>query len=81
MTSSWKDAAACRGMGTAAFFSRRTSTAGKAAVDVCRKCPVRQECLDTALEAESECSLRIGIWGGLGPYERAEMEALRRKAS
>lgn len=64
-------------MGIEAFFARRTSTIGRAAIEVCSTCPVRSECLDYALKSERTDGLRIGIWGGLGPYERT---ALAREA-
>lgn len=66
----WKDEAACRGEGVTLWFSRRTSKAGKKAVAICEGCPVRQQCLADAMEAETGSGLRLGIWGGLGPAER-----------
>lgn len=66
----WAEKAACRGMGSSGFFSRRTSPEGRAAAEVCTACPVKAECLAYAMETERTDGLRIGIWGGLGPYER-----------
>jgi hypothetical protein len=60
-------------MGVDLFFSRRTSANGKQAVDICSACPVRRDCLTYALESERTDGLRIGIWGGLGPYERTAL--------
>lgn len=37
---------------------------------LCAACPVRQRCLDYALEYEE-----FGIWGGATPEERDELEA------
>ena len=33
---------------------------------ICATCPIKQECLDYAMEAKEE----FGIWGGLTPDER-----------
>jgi len=66
----WKDEAACRGEGISIWFARRTSKAGQKAVSICRRCPVREQCLADAMEAEAGSGLRLGIWGGLGPTER-----------
>lgn len=52
------------------FFSRKTSALGREAREVCGRCPVKEQCLDYALETERTDGLRTGIWGGLGPYER-----------
>jgi WhiB family redox-sensing transcriptional regulator len=41
---------------------------------ICRGCPVRQPCLDYALERGE----RFGVWGGLSERERRR---LRRRAS
>jgi hypothetical protein len=72
---SWRESAACRGTGIAPFFSKRTSPEGQAAIEVCQGCPVRESCLAECLETEK---IRIGIRGGLGPYERDEQVKDRR---
>jgi WhiB family redox-sensing transcriptional regulator len=47
-----------------------------AAKAVCRRCPVRQKCLDYALDFESGAAgtatsnAQVGIYGGLSPRER-----------
>ena len=48
---------------------------GRDAQRVCRSCPVRMECLRTAL-ANGE---RYGIWGGLAPRERRQLTSARRR--
>lgn len=42
---------------------------------MCADCPLKRECLDTAMheETKSERS-RYGMWGGLSPEERAKSE-------
>lgn len=66
----WRADAACRGQGVGPFFSKRTSPEGQAAIEVCAGCPVRERCLSECLSTEK---IRIGIRGGLGPYEREEL--------
>ena len=73
----WQDRAACREIGAEAFFP---PDAGKAVPDyaqarrVCRRCPVKAECLDFALRLD----IREGLFGGLTPRQRA---ARKREAS
>jgi WhiB family redox-sensing transcriptional regulator len=66
----WMDRAACRDVdpelffpvGTGVLAERQTSRA-KA---VCRRCPVRSECLRWAQHHSQD----DGVWGGLDPDER-----------
>jgi hypothetical protein len=37
---------------------------------VCRRCPVRAECLLAAMETDDQ----HGIWGGLTPYQRTRIK-------
>jgi len=68
---SWKEEANCSNLGLDKWFSRRSSDDGQEAIAICSSCPVKQECLDYALSFETSDGLRIGIWGGLGPNDRA----------
>lgn len=43
----------------------------------CRTCPVRAECLDYALSCGS---MLVGVWGGTGETERAQIRHKRAKA-
>lgn len=70
----WKQEAACRGIGVAIFFNRRTAEERETALSLCAGCPVKIECLEYALDHEASPTLRIGIWGGTIPKERAEIE-------
>ena len=48
--------------------------ATKAAIQICRKCPVIRECLKYALENPEDTE--YGVWGGLSELER---RAIRRR--
>ena len=43
---------------------------------VCRRCPVRQDCLEWSLETCQDA----GVWGGLGEEERRQIRRARRRA-
>ena len=48
----------------------------KAAIETCRKCPVRTQCLAHAMELEAKderTSIRYGIFGGLTPQQRIKL--------
>lgn len=51
----------------------------KKAFQVCRACPVRNECLQFALEN----NIQHGIWGGMAERERRQLRKrmMKRKAS
>jgi WhiB family transcriptional regulator, redox-sensing transcriptional regulator len=64
----WHQDAACRDMVPARFVrSPGTDYGGLRAL--CERCPVRQECLETALADDS----LVGLWGGTNDRERREM--------
>lgn len=71
---SWRDQAACRDADLAVFFpephtGRTEQYVYAEAVTVCRRCPVRDDCLAYALEA-GEVN---GVWGGHLPSELARL--------
>jgi WhiB family redox-sensing transcriptional regulator len=68
----WADDAACRGMDTKLFFPERGEQAATAKA-ICRRCPVRRECLDVAQVN--------GVWGGLSATERKELRQARESAA
>ena len=70
--------AACRDYNPEMWFVER-GYSNKPAKAVCAECPIRQACLEMAMELEAgRCrSLRFGVYGGLSPDER---EALDRSA-
>jgi WhiB family redox-sensing transcriptional regulator len=47
------------------------------AIEVCRSCDVRAECLAWALDTCQDA----GVWGGLGEEERREIRRARRRAA
>ena len=55
----WHQRAACRGADPDLFFPARGDKPAQA-LAYCAGCPVRQECLASALEVPST----IGVWGG-----------------
>jgi WhiB family redox-sensing transcriptional regulator len=69
----WMAQGACHGTGTDAFFPERGEHVTSAR-SMCRGCPVRQECLEHALDGPE----LAGVWGGTNEKERAR---LRRAAS
>ena len=56
----WHRQAACRGADPDLFFPERTDGPPIAALAYCKECPVREECLTSALEGAST----TGVWGG-----------------
>ncbi len=59
MEPAWQDRAACRTLDTAVFFSDELDDIA-AAKRTCLGCPVRQRCLDDAVERGEQ----YGVWGG-----------------
>ncbi|HXU96825.1 MAG TPA: WhiB family transcriptional regulator [Jiangellaceae bacterium] len=72
----WRHIAACRDEDPELFFP--IGNTGPAllqieeAKSVCRRCPVREDCLQFALESGQDA----GVWGGLSEDER---RALKRR--
>lgn len=58
----WYDQAACKGMNPEIFFPERgEASEARKAKRVCEKCPVKRQCLQTAIINKET----RGIWGGL----------------
>ncbi|MCZ4096734.1 WhiB family transcriptional regulator [Streptomyces sp. So13.3] len=74
----WRHRAACRAEDPELFFPVGSSGPAllqiQQAKAVCRRCPVREECLSWALEAGQDA----GVWGGLSEDER---RAAKRRAA
>ena len=62
---SWQKQASCLGAHPDLFFPERGASSREAKA-VCQSCPVRQDCLDFALDAGE----KFGIWGGLSERQR-----------
>jgi WhiB family transcriptional regulator, redox-sensing transcriptional regulator len=59
------------------FYTERSNAAAARAKEVCFTCPVRQECLDEAIQNKE----RFGVWGGMDTQQRMrEMRRRRREA-
>ncbi|WP_329131274.1 WhiB family transcriptional regulator [Streptomyces sp. NBC_00670] len=77
----WRERAACRTEDPDLFFP--VGTTGPAllqieeAKSVCRGCPVRDACLEWALETGQN----IGVWGGTTEMERRALKRRRATAS
>lgn len=75
----WEDSARCQGVSRTVFFPK--STAGLSARNAyqavaeawCAKCPVRQQCLELAMDAEGSSGARYDLFGGLSPSQRAAL--------
>ncbi len=64
----WWRSAACRGSDPALFHG--TPTAHRQAQDLCRRCPVSEICLWSAMVEEAPTPYRYGVWGGLTAPQR-----------
>lgn len=74
---SWRAEAACRDLDTNLFFPDSDSdAAAAAALEVCAGCPVRQACLEFALNTRQ----LDGIWGGETEADRKRIRRQRRSA-
>lgn len=78
----WRAQAACRGVDPDVFFPEKGQSVGgprefytRARV-FCARCPVREACLDYALE-RSSWPEDAGMWGGTTPRERRQIRAAR----
>jgi WhiB family transcriptional regulator, redox-sensing transcriptional regulator len=78
-SSSWWNMAACRTADPELFFPISSTGAGEAHVArakaVCARCPIRQGCLDYAIDSHQA----HGIWGGTSEDERRRIAARRRR--
>jgi WhiB family redox-sensing transcriptional regulator len=67
----WQDQALCARTDSEAYFEHPTSAAKRRCLS---ECPVRQECLEFALDTGA-----VGMWGGTSPKERRKIKAERRR--
>lgn len=73
-TAPWRRDAACADEDPDLFFSGDDASV-RAAKQVCATCPVRQQCLETALAVNE----MHGIWGGMAEGERRRLIRQRRR--
>jgi WhiB family transcriptional regulator, redox-sensing transcriptional regulator len=64
----WMDEGLCRGLTTEIFFPEDFALPDPAVKRLCRRCPVREACLQYALDHEE-----VGIWGGTDDEQRAKI--------
>ena len=76
MNTTWRQRAACRGVDPDIFYPVSDEEAGPAKA-ICAQCPVRQPCLEHALDVRE----RDGVWGGATERERRRMLRQRRKSA
>jgi WhiB family transcriptional regulator, redox-sensing transcriptional regulator len=77
----FRDRAACRDVDPELFFPIGAGPAAHAQVhaakSVCRRCEVREPCLDWAITTGQD----EGVWGGLEPADRRRLRLDARRAS
>lgn len=80
-TQGWQFHAACRGDDSSLFFApsyfeRREEKAAREvrAKAICARCPVRETCLEFALQIREA----HGVWGGMNEQERRQILRQRR---
>jgi hypothetical protein len=68
----WRSKAACKDMPKNMFFPENCHAEKGYAVPrkICGTCPVKEQCLATAMKHESGERCRYGMFGGLTPKER-----------
>ena len=78
----WTTSASCAGIGSEMWFSIDPEDS-QLAIEVCRACKVRVECLEMALDFERRPTNRLqprwGVWGGTTPRQRLRLEDQRRE--
>lgn len=77
---SWEEQALCREVDPDLFFPPKSGAAPemvRQALRICRHCPVKQECLDLAMNIQHEAydglSSLPGIWGGTRRIDRVRL--------
>lgn len=77
----WQVEAACIEVGPAPWetWPGSITQMNAEAIRICNGCPVRQECLDFAMDVEGDASVRgrWNIYGGRTPAQRAALAAKR----
>lgn len=74
----WQDRAACRGVPSEIFFPDNPGgqdSVYNRAREFCQRCEVTDKCLAYALEHETGQRCRYGMFGGLTPRERGQIDS------
>ena len=74
MDRNWVDVAACKGLDPAIFYPPTDEDADQAKA-ICAECPVREPCLEHAIELRE----KNGVWGGATERERLRIIRRRRR--
>jgi len=74
MTENWAERAACKGLDPAIFYPLTDEEAGPAKA-ICAECPVKDPCLEHAIEHRE----KNGVWGGETERERLRIVRRRRR--
>ena len=64
----WVVFSACRDKDSDLFFPE-TKVQERSALAICSTCPVQNECLEYAFEAD----IRFGVWGGMSEKQRRRL--------
>lgn len=68
----WLDEAACAERNINDFFVEAGHVISEDVLDVCRRCPVRRQCLEVAYDPRF--NITGGYFGGLSPGQRRELD-------
>lgn len=75
-TAWWHAQALCAGIDADLFFGERGDSTEEAKA-VCRRCPVREPCLEYAMERNEP----FGVWGGYSYRGRKNLRSKRHRAA
>ncbi|MGJ9583291.1 WhiB family transcriptional regulator [Actinotignum sp. GS-2025b] len=70
----WRESALCAQTDPDVFFPEKGGSTAPA-TSICHECPVREECLEYALQHD----IRHGIWGGMSDNDRRRLSRQRRR--
>lgn len=75
----WGERARCKGADTNQFMSFLVAEQRMVKQEYCERCPVREECLEYAMDASWSSNIP-GIWGGMTEDERKGLKSMRETA-
>lgn len=74
----WRARADCSEVDPELWFPKRGSRPSRKVLEICGRCDVREECLETALASSDP---PYGIWGGTTEGERRALRRERKRVS